>query len=632
MQPKLHITNSKTTPHQQHNSLILISFFLVLDAVFMPFRPFWGDAQIYGLQLLNSSFNGEFSKDLFLAYGSHDSFSLFTRLAAPISSMFGVTICMGLFYILGKISLGIGIVALLKWLGLANFTQLIFIFIFSVSSLPYGGLESFKLHEFTFTPRELSVGLGLLGFSWIADNKISKGAILQLLAISIHPLMGGVTACASIALRILPYLKTIIKPTILILLVGMVIITILSTVPRTRTYEFVNIVTPHLFISNWSENDLLRVFCILVILLASILSTQNSKLKDLALISAMFVIVSLTFAYCFELSKNLILLSLQPFRVLWFSTLVGLISSCSLIDQIYHSNQNNKKALIVSIVFISLVFAETANGLNDRTFLFVLSIIPISIFYRGISKLPRDNYWCDKSFFAGGILTCILLFSAEIYGIISNFNSLTDDPLTIFWKIALVMDRSWIWILGFLIIKNCGLNLRLVYTAAPILSLFFVFAPTTNIYKNLFDKDKSFKEQVKKDLQKYRETKNNNSNDRAKIYWAGHQAELWFDIGATSYFSLYQLSGSIYSPQKSIEAIRRFKIVAQYENLLYSAEGEGKNKFNNLLAFSLIDSNIIHQEICRDEILYGHITKTNKGNWVLNKCSTIFPHDNHPLY
>ena len=76
---------------------------LVLLAVWSCARPYMGfthDAKMYSLQVVNAATDGAYAEDLFFKYGSQDSFSLFSKLLAPVVSTLGVETAFFTIYLL----------------------------------------------------------------------------------------------------------------------------------------------------------------------------------------------------------------------------------------------------------------------------------------------------------------------------------------------------------------------------------------------------------------------------------------------------------------------------------------------------------------------------------------------------
>ncbi|MFX7949498.1 hypothetical protein ABTK52_19180, partial [Acinetobacter baumannii] len=65
----------------------VFQLFAISALIWLLVRPYQGivhDARLYGLQVLARVSPGAFHADLFLAYGSQDSFSIFSLIVRPL--------------------------------------------------------------------------------------------------------------------------------------------------------------------------------------------------------------------------------------------------------------------------------------------------------------------------------------------------------------------------------------------------------------------------------------------------------------------------------------------------------------------------------------------------------------------
>lgn len=167
-----------------------------------PYRGIWHDAVIYLVLALNERMPQAYARDVWFAFGSQGSLSLFDeayaqllRWAWPAAAAKGVALAGGLIWIAGCLALA---VRLLGWRGGAAAVGLV-----TILNPPYDlGPSLLLLNESFATARPYAMGLTLAGMAaWIGRRYVSAG-LLSGAALLLHPLMaiGGMASLVVLSL------------------------------------------------------------------------------------------------------------------------------------------------------------------------------------------------------------------------------------------------------------------------------------------------------------------------------------------------------------------------------------------------------------------------------------------------
>ncbi len=189
----------------QSNGLARGAVLLLLGALWLLSHGYSGlrhDARLYALQSLANLEPTAFADDLFLAFGSQDQFTLYTKLVAPLIPNIG----------LGAVTFGVSTIGALLWIvALCVLVQRFLaessqrrLGIFFVLGFPgfYGAMQIFAVGRALATPRVLAEALVLVALTvWVGryspvgrnqPNRVGlwAGVVTSLLlAATLHPLM-----------------------------------------------------------------------------------------------------------------------------------------------------------------------------------------------------------------------------------------------------------------------------------------------------------------------------------------------------------------------------------------------------------------------------------------------------------
>src|SRR5262249_880387 len=133
-----------------------------VSALNAPYVHWAHDSKLYGLLVLNRVSGGAFSSDLFLRFGSQDTYAPFSRLAAPLARVLGIDWTFFLLFLLCDALFVYATLRLVRALIPDEVASTLALLVMVVLPLPYGGLHVFRVHEWFFTPRIPACAVGFL--------------------------------------------------------------------------------------------------------------------------------------------------------------------------------------------------------------------------------------------------------------------------------------------------------------------------------------------------------------------------------------------------------------------------------------------------------------------------------------
>ena len=164
--------------------------FLVIALCFL-LHPYYGiihDARLYTLQALNFLSPELYASDVFLRYGSQDSYTIFTPIYACVVSMLGAELAASISTFASICLLILSAWVLAKTIATADLAWLGVGFLV-VSPAFYGYGTNFSIVEGFITPRMIAEALSLLAIAFWLQDRRWLAAILVLGALVIHPIM-----------------------------------------------------------------------------------------------------------------------------------------------------------------------------------------------------------------------------------------------------------------------------------------------------------------------------------------------------------------------------------------------------------------------------------------------------------
>jgi hypothetical protein len=365
--------------------LALASLGLCVAAVWILQRPYRGlnhDSVLYALSAL-ARLHTNLAHDVFLRFGSQDSYTLFGPLFAAAVRAFDLEPAAALLTFLGQAAFFIAGWTLARRVMSARLALLAVGLLIALPS-DYGALQDFNYVEGFLTPRQLAEALVLASLAaTLADRRI-VGAICLLAAMLFHPIMAfaGIVILFFLYLA-LPHAKAA-------LLIGSILLAaslgaaLLAPLGPFRPFDSVWLdrvyANGYLFMSQWSLRDWSH-FCIPAgALIVGVLTSPRVAVRKLcasALMTAAAGILA-TLIFC-DLLHVVIFTQMQPWRWLWLSQAVAILLLPLIALDCWQIGRLGRAAIVLLagagalrdlppapvIVLAAIVCAAAAMRLND---------------------------------------------------------------------------------------------------------------------------------------------------------------------------------------------------------------------------------------------------------------------------
>ncbi len=547
---------------------------LAVNAIFMPFRSRYHDSMLYGLQVTNHAENNHFDRDLFLAFGSQDNYSIFSWCVAPIAKFLTVDVSFFLLYLTGITLFFLALQRLLRVLLPDPIVSSISLLFLAVAPPTVGGLDVFHVYENFLTPRLFAAGLVLFALERMLSKHAFQAALLLLIAIALHPLiafggwlillfwcffnylqhpvtwfLGGLTSICALLILLIPSL-------------GMRIFGPLDAAWQTE----IRYALPCLFATEWKVHDWFQVLGASTILLASwrwlpFDEQQKRFLRSLGLATLLAILGAILVCYL----PYALPLQGQPFRILWLVQTLQVPLGLLLIKHCwskYDWLHRSAAILLIGYLGASPIF------MPDLVRVLVFFAIFACLFqYSKATSVHRS--WAWKALATSLLMTLIWRLVIQEGSLVLQCNRLTnyldfDVCVRAFVTVIDPIFRIAIAIAG-LMLLSCvvGFGSRFWLAALTI----FVVVQGTVFSIQETPAFKKWNQLHHADVQFVQDFLKGRSQDKVQtIYWPiGHPEYLWFDLGVNSYFSEDQLVGNAFSRNTAIEGRRRINLVKAFE-------------------------------------------------------------------
>ena len=598
--------------HIDQRTLLAYISILSLWLVTRPYRGIWHDSRLYTLSALKKLYPHNFERDLFFLYGSQDNFTVFSQLHAWVIEYTGIDQSALLLTLTGQALWLTGAIFLAckllytpwNWLGLGLI----------IVMNDYYGYYIFSYGESFLTPRLFAEGLTMIGlYLWLKRYYLFS-VIPIAISMAFHPLM---TAAAMLILYFTYLLihrtKTLLITTALITLIGYFVVIDIPPFNRILLrmsdtwYTLVDQRSPHVFLHNWetaSFNRMIISFSILVC--ASRLAIE--PLRSLCIGAALATVAGMAFAYFGgEILHNVLVIQIQPWRVLWLTTLLSALAAALLV-----SHYSNVKNWIPIFGYLSAWLLRDSTGgfialLSLMYCVYEIKLLPyyriILLLFFGIFSIATLSQLAVFIFVPLADLTepSSIIFYLKI-PMIAFIVSLATFSLTFYWQ------RSSRYQTSILALSLFGLALSVIAWNRTISASSNISISNIDLLRNMIK-----------------------AND--VVYWVNNPEDTWFALLRSSYYSRTQLAGILFNEETALEGQRRSQLLGELgapDTLLSSKDlfpGNNTKTFNGSslhfpnLILACKDQNldwIISNEILKN----GNVASSFSNNgWFVYRCS-----------
>lgn len=505
-----------------------------------PYIGLWHDARLYALQALTHLYPESYRNDLFVLYGSQDEFTIFSRIHAQFIAWFGLSTATITLLVAGY-ALWITSAAYLArgltqgrtlWLALAL-----------VFTLPgdYGGFDLFSHGESFLTPRLFAEALTLLAFALMLQQRFFLSLVILFGAALLHPLVAATGFAFS-------YLYTVRWTKAWILFTGLcltsvVVLAVSSVTPfnrlmQTMSGDWLDIVihrdTPA-FVSQWRSVDFNTRVLDATLLLGglSIASRVQRRVFITALAAGVIgITVSLIGA---DWLQNVFVIQVQTWRIWWITNWFAYLAFAVLAVRLWPHSEIGR---ILLLTYVAAWLALDYSG----AWLAILATVFVYFHVRS-DGLHVQTPWIRRLLYLPFIVTLTFWLSNGLDTFTSIFviaeKQLFPHATSQFFRLTDYTAYLLIFILlGSLITSKP----RIAPMATGILCLFFA----TVLFN--WDQRGSWTKLVESGPYA-----NGNSYfkepipETATVYFADDLKAVWFLLGRSSYVSLGQGAGVLFS-------------------------------------------------------------------------------------
>jgi hypothetical protein len=578
-----------------HEDPVLLT--LGLAAVRFLLFPYAGlvhDAQLYSFQILNRVTGGRFSEDLFFAYGSQDSYSLFSPLAAILAQYLTLRTACFVIYLAGAL---LQTYAWVRLSGLITGDPLVRVasaVLLALSPIPYSAWEVFIVNETFMTPRIAATALSVLAIVAAVEKRPRATLLLSAAGIAIHPLMafGGLILVAGLhiahAIRSRGAFLGFSRSAALTALSTAAGLVPFFWLPRAQTawLETSRLISPHCFPSAWPPSDWVMLGLILAVAtLAGIL--LPGTIGILSGLSAALGFSALAATVFMEATGNVILMKGQPYRAVWLTSVLAIPASL-MLARILHSQGR----LVPAALCVAWALGTLSPTAFSGTGKFRLVAIAAAVMMALLPLLLRFPYpvglgaWTALAIISvcAAQLTLGLLFLV-IY--LVNYSELVSDwtPGLLWYAGWSAMGRVHAYAVGLLAVVAAGrLTPRGKYFAAALpaaTALAWYMWSNSESFRLRFEKGWSDVAFVRRFVGQRAA-----AGRTPVIYWPLRATYSWVDVQANAYFQWPQIQGALFNPGTAAEGGRRLGFVQPFEYHTIQQETSGLNLDRALRLFS----------------------------------------------
>jgi hypothetical protein len=549
---------------------------LAVNAVFLPYRSRCHDSILYGFQVQNAAEWDRFHDDLFLRYGSQDSYSLFSLAAAPLARAIGLQPAMFLLYLLANALYFLAAVRLARRLVPGRVDATLGLLLLAVSQPVVGGLGTFHVNENFLTARLPAEALVLFGLERLVAGHPVVGVLLQLVALTMHPLMafgGLLVAVVWCALRYNPprRLAALVVAGASLALAAGLLARAAGVRPLMPTDPFwlteVAIRAPYMFINERSRDDWVALLVpVLGVLGARWWLSPEPAVRRLftavLAVTALAVVGSLAVYY----APFILILQGQPFRAVWLIQVLAVLLTMALARGLWSRGDGLWRGAAVLLIWYM------ADGSPFRTGLGLTLVFPVAAAWlRRTARVPRDPGWLWRSLALSFLVAEVLDLGIELtsFGRTSGTlaglldeSTLTYRALTTITPVCRVLlALAMLAILGWL--AGAGRTFRLAALTVFIAAQFSWYRYQAPGPSGTWARTDGAAVRF---LRTYLAECGAVGGRPATVYWpSGNVDLLWYDLGVNSYYAWYQLAGNVFQRETAVEGRRRADLVRPFE-------------------------------------------------------------------
>lgn len=536
-------------------SFVISSILVTLWLLKHPYNGILQDGVIYTFMAMKDLHPDFFAGDLFIKFGSQDSYTIFPQIYAVLIKYFGIYKSALMLTVFGQLLWVFAAVSLFRTFLKGKELCISLAILFFMRSY-YGGANLFQYAEPFVTPRIFSEALCILGATCVLKKRHITSAVLFIFSFLIHPLMTIGAGLIIYIYLVLASPRVLFSAPILVaavFLVGLLKIEPFAGLFRVITPGWYQIITErfhYLFSLQWALRDWAEFFFTISLTAAASMFSKGVMRR--------FFIASIIGACCGiliniiggEIFKNEFIMQIQAWRCLWFLQFISALGAAVLIINFLGLKEN--KLLLCSF------FVLTWYCLSLGAISFGITLIFFYLCVRASKDdLPPVNLPSPMVFLVLVMIIIINIILPYIITLIrifikNDFNITTSSPLAEYVLLNLFVPLVLFPVIFFFYYyweKKPSVKVVILSFAVLIFSL------------AVWDRQSSWSEKLESnedDAAYFR----NILPQGANILWDGSSDDIsWFGARRPSYISSNQGCGAIYNRKTALEYAKRLNII-----------------------------------------------------------------------
>ena len=520
-----------------------------------PYPGLYHDARLYNLQALSHLYPEIYKRDLFLAYGSQDKFSIFSSFYAAAIDYLGLNNAVLALTFVGQM-LWFSCTAFLLTRLLKGFSYWLALWLIVLLPGFYSSVLLLSYGEPFLTPRIYAESFALLAVAYAINNPTTfnwKTPFLLLLTLAIHPLMASGVVFLLLVYYGSSYWQWLKQRLVILIAICLLLSAILLQIePFSRIlqimdeqwFQLVLRRTPFTFITKWDTFFLMPIVVNLSVLL---IAWQSAPIPLKRLILAV-IVTSITGAAISiiggDFFHNVLIIQAQPWRWFWILQWFTYASFAWFLGSYW---QHSQAAKAVIIVVVCAWFMRVHAGALTAPVAVVVWFWVIKTDYK--QALPRMA-WIGLGLL---VLQTLVWFVFDIVFYVQITNAYYEGNN---WFHAFRNVGMGVLLLPLFLVANLNITKKLL-SAYPWLVLLNVACLLLVLLNWQNDIKKGGFPASEKRLEEYSEFRQL-IPEHAIVYWEGNNAlSVWMLLGRASYISETQTAGIVFNRETAIEALRR---------------------------------------------------------------------------
>lgn len=323
------------------------------------------DGMLYAFQAIATEDRAQLLDDLYLRYGSQDSYTIFSPVYRAVFALFGFEYGAMAMVVAGQ-ALWIAAALGALWALVGRRDPLLFAVaaVFLAAMEPHYGVTGALIYAEGFaTPRLWAEALSLLGVLCLLNRRWAAAALVFAVSFTLHPIMTLVAlAFVFLCLAAVDWRWLLAAPAGLALLSLGIVLEIGPLKDALARFdpewlEIVQLRSPQLFVDGWPFITWLAIYeRALILAAAAALSDGPLRRFFLAGIAAFIIGVAATWIGA-DVMENVLIVQIQPWRIFWPAHALAMVGLALIVVRASEAPAPGRRPMIVAAVALALSVA-----------------------------------------------------------------------------------------------------------------------------------------------------------------------------------------------------------------------------------------------------------------------------------